>query len=350
MSLRAMSSKKFRRLTIALTSTAIVIASAVAIKKGDLHTTFTPWKPKNVNAISGIEGRNGPVLVVKIDDTTFAHPQVGIESADLVYIEQVEGGLTRLAAVFSRTIPDRIGPVRSARITDVDLLSQYGYIAFGYSGAQRKLRPVLAAANWKDVGAERLGRTYYANAPDRYAPYAMMMNAPAVMQLLQDKAEPIAQSRSMGWSFGKAPESGTAISTADIYWPAARYSVQWSENEKRWLLFHNGQPNLSDTGFHLGASTFVIQLVKITPSEYRDKVGGITPLSEVIGSGNGFILRDGQVFPAQWRRDNAESGTVWSDHTGKEIAFAPGQIWVALTDQAPRFTPVTNSQPPSPRT
>ena len=97
------------------------------------------------NALSGREGINGPVLVVKIDDTTQAHPQVGLEDADVVYIEQVEGGLTRLAAIFSSIIPQRIGPVRSARISDIDILSQFGRVAFAYSGAQRKLLPVIAA-------------------------------------------------------------------------------------------------------------------------------------------------------------------------------------------------------------
>ena len=73
------------------------------------------------NVLSGREGSNGPVLVVKIDDTTQAHPQIGLEDADIVYIEQVEGGLTRLAAVFSSVIPQRIGPVRSARISDIEI-------------------------------------------------------------------------------------------------------------------------------------------------------------------------------------------------------------------------------------
>ena len=63
------------------------------------------------NVLSGREGTNGAILVVKIDDSTQAHPQIGLEDADIVYIEQVEGGLTRLAAVFSSVIPQRIGPV-----------------------------------------------------------------------------------------------------------------------------------------------------------------------------------------------------------------------------------------------
>ena len=330
----------------ALTLVAISLAAFLATSKYGGFTRQLPmWKPQKINAISGLAGENGPVLVVKIDDTTYAHPQVGLETADLVYIEQVEGGLTRLAAVFSRSIPERIGPVRSARITDVDLLSQYGYIAFAYSGAQSKLRPVLAAANWKDVGAEKLGRQYYSNAPDRNPPYAMMLDAPALMSLLRDQQEPIARSQSMGWNFGTAPESGVAVSRVDVSWPAARYTAQWSTTEKRWLLYHNGQPNMNEENFHLGASTFLIQNVRITPSEYRDKVGGVTPLSEVIGSGTGFVLRDGKAFEARWSRITSESGTVWRDLNGREISFAPGQIWVALTDRPPRFTPESGSQP-----
>ena len=97
--------------------------------------------PEEINLLSGRIGGNGPVLVVKIDDTKYAHPQIGLEAADIVYIEQVEGGVTRLAAVFSSKIPDRIGPVRSARISDIDILSQFGRVAFAYSGAQSKLLP-----------------------------------------------------------------------------------------------------------------------------------------------------------------------------------------------------------------
>ncbi|MSY56156.1 MAG: DUF3048 domain-containing protein, partial [Actinobacteria bacterium] len=115
--------------------------------------SVTP-KPIEKNLLSGRDGSNGPVLVVKIDDTNAAHPQIGLEDADVVYIEQVEGGLTRLAAVFSSVIPMRIGPVRSARISDIEIMSQYGRVAFAYSGAQKKLLPVIAAANLANLGAQ----------------------------------------------------------------------------------------------------------------------------------------------------------------------------------------------------
>ena len=101
-----------------------------------------------------------PVLAVKIDNTRNAQPQAGVELADLVYVEEVEYGMTRLAAIFSSTIPARIGPVRSARITDIDLLAQYGSPAFAFSGAQRKLWPALAKAPFIDVSANKAAEDY----------------------------------------------------------------------------------------------------------------------------------------------------------------------------------------------
>ena len=99
------------------------------------------------NALTGMPGINGPVLFVKIDDTQPAHPQIGLGKADVIYIEQVEGGLTRLAAVFSSQLPPFIGPIRSARISDIDLMANYGRPAFAYSGAQKLFLPVIKAAN-----------------------------------------------------------------------------------------------------------------------------------------------------------------------------------------------------------
>ena len=127
-------------------------------------------KPIEKNVLSGREGTNGPVLVVKIDDTNAAHPQIGLEDADVVYIEQVEGGLTRLAAFFSSVIPMRIGPVRSARISDIEIMSQYGRVAFAYSGAQKKLLPVIAAANVANLGAQAQSPTIYTRDAARNAP------------------------------------------------------------------------------------------------------------------------------------------------------------------------------------
>jgi len=309
--------------------------------------SVTP-KPVEKNILSGREGSNGPVLVVKIDDTNAAHPQIGLEEADVVYIEQVEGGLTRLAAVFSSVIPMRIGPVRSARISDIEIMSQYGRVAFAYSGAQKKLLPVIAAANVANLGAQAQSPTIYTTDPARNSPYAMVLRADLLMQKIIDKGYVVDTAKSVGWKFGSTDLPGVAISQVVMHWPAATYSATWSEAEKRWLLSHNNEPDLSETGKRLGPTTLVIQMVSITASEYGDKFGGVTPFSNTVGTGTGYILRDGKSYTATWNRPSNLDGTTWSALDGSELTFAPGQVWVALTDREPDFTLIPASASPSP--
>ncbi len=310
----------------------------------------TPTIPKVIeyNALSGREGINGPVLVVKIDDTNAARPQIGLEDADVVYIEQVEGGLTRLAAVFSSVIPMRIGPVRSARISDIEIMSQYGRVAFAYSGAQRKLLPVIAAANVANLGAQSQSPTIYTTDPTRNQPHAMVLRADLLMQRVLEKEYDVNSAQSVGWKFGVVNSVGVPISRADVRWPAAQYGVIWSSVENRWLLEHNNEAKLADTGRQLGATTFVIQVTSITPSIYGDKFGGTTPLTRSVGSGTGYILRNGKSFTATWSRASDEVGTTWKALDGSEITFAPGQIWVALTDTEPDLTLIPASAKPAP--
>jgi len=337
MNLKAMFFKKIAQLTLAALSIGVIVL-AIFNPNNPILSKLTFLEDSPSNSISGLPGGDGPVLVVKIDDTRQAHPQIGLEDADIIYIEQVEGGLTRLAAIFSSSIPTHIGPVRSARISDIELLEQYGNVAFAYSGAQKKMRPVIEAANLEDLGAQRQSSTIYTTDPNRIQPYAMVLRADLLMQQVAEKILPIAVSKNMGWEFGDAPEGGIEIKSAHLSWPASSYDAHWSQEEERWLLDHSGEPNIAASGKRLGPVTLVIQLVSITDSIYKDKVGGVTPFSATVGEGRGYILRDGKAFEAIWSRENASSGTTWRTPNGEEIAFADGQIWVALTDKEPVFT------------
>jgi hypothetical protein len=290
------------------------------------------------NSLSGREGSDGEILVVKIDDTVAARPQIGIDRADIVYIEQVEGGLTRLAAVFSSEIPTLIGPIRSARISDIEILAQYGRVVFAYSGAQSKLLPVIAAANLNDYGAQRQSPTIYTRDESRTSPTDMVLRADLLLEKVRSDGREIAQSRSVGWSFGDLPSGGTAITGAKLSWPATSYDLKWSSEEDRWLISNNGVANLSASGLQHGPTTFLIQIVEILPSEYGDKFGGVTPYSKTVGSGAGYLLRDGKYFPATWNRPDEISGTTWSALDGSELPFARGQVWIALTEKNPQFT------------
>jgi hypothetical protein len=188
------------------------------------------------NVLTNLPGKNGPVLAVKIDDTNAAHPQVGLNSADVIYIEQVEGGLTRLAAIFTDKVPDLIGPVRSARISDIEILEQYGRVGFAYSGAQSKMRPVLAAANLENMSAERNPPSIYQSDKTRYAPTNMMVDANALLKkTIEDEGKKIDTVKSVGWQFGEGSKQAKKLKSAIVKWPAAKYGMTWSASEKRWL-------------------------------------------------------------------------------------------------------------------
>jgi hypothetical protein len=325
----------------------VLAFSLTLLLSGCLVTSDPLPEAAERNVLSGREGVNGPVLAVKIDDTNAAHPQIGLEDADVVYIEQVEGGLTRLVGIFSSVIPQRVGPVRSARISDIDILAQYGRVAFAYSGAQRKLLPVIDAANLQNLGAQAQPPSIYTTDPNRFSPVAMVLRADLLMAKVVEKNYQIASSKSVGWSFGDAPKGGKSTQSVIMHWPATKYSAEWSESESRWLLSHNSSSNVADSGVILGPSTLVIQMVSITDSEYGDKFGGVTPLSQTVGNGRGFILRDGKSFAARWSRASEGEGTTWTLKDGSEIKFAPGQIWVALSDKEPDFIYLSPSAKPT---
>ena len=291
------------------------------------------------NLYTNLPGSSGKVFAVKFDDTNYAHPQQGVEAADIVYITQVEAGLTRLMGIYSSNYPEVLGPIRSARISDISVLGEYGKVGFLYSGAQSKMRPVISAANLVNLSAERNPPSIYFNDPDRNSPYSMMVKP----NLLLEKARDVEMAKEPGWQHGEKAETAEKILSAQISWPNAKYEAYWSANEKRFLLKHNGRENISTSGVQLGSNMMVIQIVKISPSEYGDKFGGVTPKSEVIGSGHGYLLRNQRVVKALWNRASLSEPTTWSLEDGSPAYFAPGQIWFFLTDSEPKFTYVAKS-------
>jgi hypothetical protein len=328
--------KKTFSVFVALLSLSVAaIAFLPASQKGAISEIFVE---PTYNSLSGREGSDGEILAVKIDDTVAARPQIGIDRADVIYIEQVEGGLTRLAALFSSEIPTLIGPIRSARISDIEILAQYGRVVFAYSGAQSKMLPVISAANLNDYGAQRQSPTIYTRDESRTAPTDMVLRADLLLEKVRSDGREVATSRSAGWIFGDLPKGGISITGAKLSWPATSYDLKWSSKEERWLISNNGVANMSASGVQHGPTTFVIQTVEILPSEYGDKFGGVTPYSKTVGSGTGFILRDGKYFPATWSRPDEFSGTTWRALDGSELAFARGQVWIALTEKNPQFT------------
>jgi hypothetical protein len=328
-------------------SISVILLSACASPFTAIKKVITTTVPTNI--LTGLPGSNGPVLAVKIDDTPEAHPQIGLESADVVYIEQVEGGLTRLAAIYSQypsAIPSQIGPVRSARISDLEILAQYGKVGFAFSGAQSKFYPKIDAANLVNLSADRQPSSIYSRDATRRAPTNLILNPEALLtKTITKEGTSIDSVKSVGWNFGdisndpKFIESNLIkrITEADLVWPASSYQVRWSATLKKWLVDYRHQPDLVASGSQISVSTVVVQIVPITISEYVDKLGGVTPFSNTVGSGLGYLLRDGRAIPITWTRTGAADGTTFRLMDGSEAKFAPSQIWVALCDKPPTF-------------
>jgi hypothetical protein len=297
-----------------------------------------PEIPKNF--FNGLPGVNNQILAVKIDDTNAAHPQVGVEDADVVYVEQVEAGLTRLAAVYTSKLPPLIGPIRSARISDLELLAQFGRVGFAYSGAQSKMRPVIAAANLENLSAERNPPSIYGKDPNRPGPVDMILKPDLLLERANSNPKIKIDSPTISvFPFGKAPKGETNTANAKVKWPSAKYELRWDSLAEKWLIYFNEKPNLAASGEHLFADTAIIQIVSITPSIYGDKFGEITPFSKTTGTGKAVMLRDGFSYQINWQRDTETELTRWQTIDGEPANFKPGRTWIFLTDQAPVLTP-----------
>ncbi|MFJ8667443.1 DUF3048 domain-containing protein [Streptomyces sp. NPDC093600] len=274
---------------------------------------------------TGLPARPGPVLAVKIDNVAPARPHTGLGAADLVYVEQVEAGQTRLLAVYSGELPDRIGPVRSARESDIELLRQFGRPALAYSGSHSGLKPMLRAAPLYALPPEAAGDAYVRDRR-RPAPHNLYLLPSRVLEAAP-KAE---HAKDVGFRFGPAPEGGRSVNEHTVRFPAARYTFTWSAAERGWRVAMDGAPARTTDGGPLQATTVVVQHVTIRPSKFSDYLGSVSPYTETVGTGTAVVLRDGRAHEARWSRPTAESGTAFTTPAGAPLNFAPGRTWFVL--------------------
>jgi Protein of unknown function (DUF3048) N-terminal domain/Protein of unknown function (DUF3048) C-terminal domain len=263
----------------------------------------------------------GRVLAVKIDNIVTARPQTGLQSADLVYVIPVEGGLSRFMAVYSSHIPSVIGPVRSARQSDLDILRQFGRPAFAWSGATPHLVPFVERAPLVDLYALKVGGYYRINS--RVAPE----NLYADPRTLLSEAPNASKARDIGFRFGPLPAGGRVTQSMTVRYPATTFTFRWSARAGRWLVWMDGAPGEAAEGGQLGGKTVIIQYTRIATSRFEE-YGGRPPYAISTGSGTAVILRNGRAFTVHWSRPNLDSGTTFTLPDGKRMLFAPGQVWI----------------------
>jgi hypothetical protein len=265
----------------------------------------------------------GPVLAVKIDNIVYARPQTGLTSADIVYVLPVEGGLSRFLAVFSSHLPPVIGPVRSAREDDLELLRQFGRPAFAFSGAQPQLLPVVEHSRIIDLYSGLVSGYY--RGPGRIAPYNLFARTAALLA----EAKGASRARSIGFTFGPAPAGGRVTPSMTVSYSSASFTFRWSAPAGRWLVWMDGRRAASTEGPQLSAATVVIQYTTVRTSRFLEQ-GRRPPYAETTGSGTAVVLRNGRAFQARWSRPSADGGTAFTTGSGQPMPFAPGQVWIVL--------------------
>jgi hypothetical protein len=315
-----------RHRAVITVAAAVVLAGFVSVLLAACG--HTPAPPHARQLRSPFTGEPVPslnrVLAVKIDNIVYARPQTGLTHADIVYVLPVEGGLSRFLAVFSSDYPRVIGPVRSAREDDLELLRQFGRPAFAYSGATATLLPYIhRTARIVNLYSGTTKGYYRDNS--RIAPYNLYAHT---KQLLAQSAD-ASKARDIGFRFGPPPPDGKVTKSASVSYPAASFSFTWSAAKGRWLVSMDGAPAKTTDGGRLAPATVVIQHTTVRTSRFLE-YGKPPPYAESVGSGTALVLRDGKEWTTHWSRPDANGGTTFTTASGPRMTFAPGQVWILL--------------------
>jgi hypothetical protein len=315
----------------ATTSTATTTATPVAL----CPLTGTP-------APGGVVP-DRPALAIKIDNYSLgpapaeARPQSGLDYADVIFEEQVEGSITRYAAVFQcHDAPGLVGPVRSARWTDIQMLSELGHPIFVHVGG---ITPVLdlidqsALVNVDLIDNPQLET----EPPGRYAPYDTYTTTHAIWAYEKQLTTPPAPI----FTFSSKVPAGKSVTqihldwsgTSDIYW-------RWDPSTGTWMRFYNVgttsapdiQPDVLTDGVQNKAQNVIVQLVNITYGPWvENSEGGLEVESHILdNSGKVYVFRNGKMIVGTWSAGAAGSITKYLNAAGQPIALQPGRTWVEI--------------------
>lgn len=288
-----------------------------------------------------------PALVVKIDNhNRDARPQVGLDVADVVFEELVEGGATRFAALFHSTDADPVGPVRSARTTDVDIVANLNRPLFAWSGANTGVSRQIRSAALVDLGWDAVPAEYY-RSENRRAPNNVFTHTSALFDLApDDAAAPPSLFRFRG-EHDPAP-GGTEVDGVSMNFRGSNGLVvewMWDPASSTWLRTQMGTPHVVESGTQIGAHNVVIQFTGYHSSGFVDTGGAASPEAELVGEGEAWIFTDGKLVRGTWRRPDPGAVTTYLGSDGREVLLTPGRTWVELPP--PGQASVIEPPPPS---
>lgn len=269
-----------------------------------------------------------PALVAKIDGAPQAMPQEGLGEADMVIEVRVEG-ISRYLAVWHSESADPIGPVRSARTTDPDLLAMFGRPLFSYSGGNRGVLAALDEADWfDDVSHDAVPRAYERER-SRRAPHNLMAES---SELLAEAGSapvlplPVFTYRSEADQAPGTPVAGMTVSVGS----GARFA--WDPERVGWRRWAYGREHLSPDDEQLApTNVVVIEVDYVASAADRD-----SPEAVSVGAGRAWVYSGGHVQTGRWDRPERALGWQLTGDDGGAMTLMPGAAWVVLADEPPQ--------------
>ena len=323
-----------RRLAPTLLAVAAVTTLSGALAGADTTTTSvessttTAPRPVYVAPLTGLPDptrvtKRRSALTIKIDNTPEAHPQSGLQLADMVTEEIVEGGITRLAATFNSRLPTLVGPIRSVRRTDREIVSSLGGIFVCSGGAAYALASIATApVHFID---ESLSRGAMFRLPTRYAPHNLYANA---FRLMAFGGTPIPPKPQFRYLKASAPALGRSIASFTVGFSAGfATSYSWNAKTRSWDRSIFGRPDVVASGQRLSPTNVVVMNVT-----YQGGAGVEGSEAVLTGTGPVAVFSAGHLQRGTWRRSSVRKPMVLIGTNGRVISLRPGQTWVELLD------------------
>jgi hypothetical protein len=258
-------------------------------------------------------------IAVKIDNHPAARPQIGLDRADVV-IEEIVEGITRFLAVFHSDVPATIGPVRSARTSDVDLIGMLSDPVFSFSGGNRGVLRALRDAEMLDASAnEQPG--LYRRVSGRRSPHDFVVDGDGLAILAAGRGIP-----------APVVEPGTAVrgrASDGVRLTMAGTTVEWRWDGEQYVRRQDGSAHVADSGEPLTAAAVLVLTTRYRTSEADPR----SPEAVTTGDGAAWVLAGGQLVQGTWVRPQPDDPYLLLTPTGQAVQLPPGQRWIELVER-----------------
>ena len=326
--------------TTTSTSTTVPVPSTTAVPSTVASTTTTTTEPPlptiRRQPLTGVPlkkkekpvGR--PALVVKIDNHSAARRNHrGLAVADMVFEEIVEGGITRFAAVFHSQDAETVGPIRSGRSQDVDILTSFDRPLFAWSGGNPGVERLIADSTLTDLNWQKGGRGYYRG--DGSVPHNLYNDTATLWSQTPEDLVGVPPPQQFEYLRPKGRFTGDPVASFDLDMGNIAVEWTWDGSTGRFLRSQQGSPHDDVLYGRIGATNVVVMVVEYKPSQ----IDARSPEAQTIGNGPAYIFSDGQVIEGRWARDDRETPIRFIRDNGKAIGLTPGNTWIELAEAIP---------------